>query len=145
MKSITIRIWQIAMAMIATISLISCEEIDDPDGLWDPMIWKTEVQTAKQDDAYIVGATGGTFTFSCSNYSKPWLENVEYAGEYYYPPREKKDFHTITLYWFKAEMKDNCLKVTFEPNIETRERLIKLTVTAGDIFYIFYFKQSANK
>ena len=147
-----LRLWQIAVAMTATIILASCgsDEHDDLVGDWDNMIWKTEVKATKQDGAYMVPATGGELTFSCKNYSDPWISTVRYARKYYYPiavdkEYDETDWYTISLDWFKADIKDNLLKVTFEPNQEATEKPILLTVTAGDIFYTFYFKQSANK
>ncbi len=147
-----LRLWQIAVAMTATIILASCgsDEHDDLVGDWDNMIWKTEAPVTMKNDTYIVPATGGELTFSCKNYSDPWISNVRYARKYYYPiavdkEYDETDWYTISLDWFKAEITGNLLKVTFEPNQEATERPIKLTVTAGDIFYTFYFKQSANK
>lgn len=147
MKKLKIR--QIIMAITAVITLTSCNS-DEYDGDWDDMIWKTEVKATEQDGTYLVPATGGELTFSCKNYSDPWISNVRYARKYYYPiavdkEYDETDWYTISLDWFKAEIKDNLLKVTFEPNQATTERPIKLTVTAGDIFYTFYFRQSANK
>ena len=147
-----LRLWQIAVAMTATIILASCgsDEHDDLVGDWDNMIWKTEVKATKQDGAYMVPATGGELTFSCKNYQHPWIADAEYAGEYYNPDVQDDEHHPInwkklTLDWFKAEITDNQLKVTFAPNQATSERPIKLTVTAGDIFYSFNFKQSTNE
>ena len=65
-------------------------------------------------------------------------------GEYFYPPREANDFHTITTDWFKAEMSGNKLKVVFKANETAENRTLQLTVTAGDIFYTFKFKQLAS-
>ena len=147
-----LRLWQIAVAMTATIILASCgsDEHDDLVGDWDNMIWKTEAPVTMKSDTYIVPATGGELTFSCKNYSDPWISNVRYARKYYYPiavdkEYDETDWYTISLDWFKAEITDNLLKVTFEPNQEATEKPILLTVTAGDIFYTFYFRQSANK
>lgn len=144
-----LRLWQIAVAMTAVITLTSCNS-DEYDGDWDDMIWKTEVKATEQDGTYLVAATGGEFTFSCKNYQHPWISEALYAGEYYNPDVQDDEHHTrdskkLTLDWFKAEITDNLLKVTFEPNQATTERPIKLTITAGDIFYTFYFRQSANK
>jgi len=144
-----LRLWQIAVAMTAVITLTSCNS-DGYDGDWDDMIWKTEVKATEQDGTYLVAATGGELTFSCKNYQHPWISEALYAGEYYNPDVQDDEHHTrdskkLTLDWFKAEITDNLLKVTFEPNQATTERPIKLTVTAGDIFYTFYFRQSANK
>lgn len=148
MKKLKIR--QIVVAMTATITLASCSDIVEPDGKWDDMIWKTEVKATEQDGTYLVAATGGELTFSCKNYQHPWISEALYAGEYYNPDVQDDEHHTInrqklSLDWFKAEITGNLLKVTFEPNQATTERPIKLTVTAGDIFYTFYFRQSANK
>lgn len=147
MKKLKIR--QIIMAMTAVITLTSCNS-DEYDGDWDNMIWKTEAPVTMKSDTYIVPATGGELTFSCKNYSDPWISNVRYARKYYYPiavdkEYDETDWYTISLDWFKAEITGNLLKVTFAPNQATTERPIKLYVTAGDIFYPFTFKQSANK
>ena len=137
------------MAMTAVITLTSCNS-DEYDGDWDDMIWKTEVKATEQDGTYLVAATGGELTFSCKNYQHPWISEALYAGEYYNPDVQDDEYHTInrqkiSLDWFKAEITGNLLKVTFAPNQATTERPIKLYVTAGDIFYPFTFKQSANK
>lgn len=144
-----LRLWQIAVAMTAVITLTSCNS-DEYDGDWDDMIWKTEVKATELDGTYLVAATGGELTFSCKNYQHPWISEVLYAGEYYNPDVQDDEHHTInrqklSLDWFKAEITGNLLKVTFAPNQATTERPIKLYVTAGDIFYPFTFKQSANK
>ena len=144
-----LRLWQIAVAMTAVITLTSCNS-DEYDGDWDDMIWKTEVKATELDGTYLVAATGGELTFSCKNYQHPWISEALYAGEYYNPDVQDDEHHTInrqklSLDWFKAEITGNLLKVTFAPNQATTERPIKLYVTAGDIFYPFTFKQSANK
>lgn len=144
-----LRLWQITVAMTAVITLTSCNS-DEYDGDWDDMIWKTGVKATEQDGTYLVAATGGELTFSCKNYQNPWISEALYAREYYNPDVQDDEHHTInrqklSLDWFKAEITGNLLKVTFAPNQATTERPIKLYVTAGDIFYSFTFKQSANK
>ena len=139
--------------MLAALSLTSCGDIIEPDGKCDPMVWKADVKTTKHNDAYSVPATGGELIFSYKNYSKPWISQANYAGEYYNPITKdyndtintQTDWQKLSLGWFKAEITDNQLKVTFDASQQTDERPIKLTVTAGDIFYTFYFKQSASK
>ena len=140
----TMKIWRIAFAMLAALSLASCSS-DDPDGKWNPMVWKAEVPVQITDGNYTVSATGGEFTFSCQNYSSPWIENAMSNGEYFYPLRESNDYQTITTDWFKAEISGNKLKVVFEANDTAEERPLQLTVTAGDIFHTFKFKQFANR
>jgi hypothetical protein len=85
-----------------------------------------------------------TFTFSCRNYSRPWIEQAASGDRYFLPDREKGDFHTITADWFRAEVVGNKLTVSFEPNKKPTEQSLSLTVTAGDIFYTFKFKQFAQ-
>lgn len=137
-------IYAISFVMLASYTFTSCI-IEEPDGKWDSMVWTVEEPVQKTGGAYTVSASGFVITFSCENYSSPWIENAEYGGEWYFPPREESNYHTIKTDWFNAELKGNKLKVTFEPNETTSERLLKLTVTAGDIFYTFHFKQLANR
>lgn len=134
----------IFFVVLATVTLASCS-IEEPDGKWDSMVWLADTPNQITDGVINVSANGCEMTFSCRNYSSPWIENAEFAGEYYYPPREGNNYHTVTTDWFYAEMKGNKLKVTFERNETTTERPIVLTVTAGDIFYTFKFKQFANR
>ncbi|MBR5688394.1 MAG: BACON domain-containing protein [Prevotella sp.] len=138
------KIWRNILVMtVAVLSFNSCS--DDPDGKWDPMVWKAEGPVQMTDGVYDVSANGTVLAFSCQNYSFPWVEHAESNGEYYYPPREANDYHTISADWFKAETNENKLKVVFEANETKKERPLQLTVTAGDIFYTFKFKQVANK
>ena len=140
----TTKIWRNILVMtVAILSFNACS--DDPDGKWDPMVWKAEVPVQTTDGVYTVSADGAELTFSCRNYSSPWIEYAASDGEYYYPPREANNYHIITKDWFKAETSGHTLKVIFEANETAKERPLQLTVTAGDIFYTFKFKQSANK
>ena len=144
----TMKILRIAFVMLVTSSLFSCcsDEPggDEPIGKWKPMVWKAEVPVQATDGVYNVSATGGEFIFSCQNYSLPWMGNAVSNGEYFSPPREENDYHTITADWFKAAINGNLLNVVFNANDTQEERPLQLTVTAGDIFYTFRFKQSAN-
>ena len=99
-----LRLWQITVAMTAAITLTSCDsdEHDDLVGDWDNMIWKTEAPVTMKSDTYIVPATGGELTFSCKNYSDPWISTVRYARKYYYPiavdkEYDETDWYTISL------------------------------------------------
>jgi hypothetical protein len=136
-------IYAIALMMLGAFSLAACSS-DAPEGKWDPMVWKADMPVQTTDGVYNVSETGGELTFSCRNYSYPWIEYATSNEEYYYPPREANDYHTIMADWFKAEISGNKLKVVFEDNDTKEERLLQLTVTAGDIFYTFRFKQFAN-
>ena len=133
----------ILVMTVAVISLASCD-IADPDGKWTPMDWEAEVPVQITDNVYNVSAAGTELTFSCQNYAYPWVAEVKLNGKYYFPPLELNDYRTITVDWFKAEISGNKLKVVFEANQTAEERPIQLTVTAGDCFYTFKFKQFAN-
>ena len=133
----------ILVMTVAVISLASCD-IADPDGLWDPMDWEAEGPVQITDNVYNVSAAGTELTFSCQNYAYPWIAEAMFNGKYYFPPLELDDYRTITIDWFKAEISGNKLKVVFKANETAEERPIQLTVTAGDCFYTFKFKQFAN-
>ena len=137
------KIWRLAFAMLAAFSLASCSS-DDPDGKWDSMVWEAAMPVQVTDGVYTVPANGTEFTFSCQNYQAPWIESAQSDGKYYYPPREANDYHTISADWFKVEISGNKLTVVFEANNTAAERPLQLTVTAGDIFYTFKFKQPAS-
>jgi hypothetical protein len=137
----TMKIWRIMLMMLAAFSLASCSKTD---GGWNAMEWEADVPVQITDGVYIFSETGTEFTFSCRNYSSPWIENAMSNGEYFYPPREANDFHTITTDWFQAEMSGSKLKVVFKANETAENRTLQLTVTAGDIFYTFKFKQLAS-
>ena len=108
------------------------------------MDWRAEVPVQITDGIYNVSAAGSEFTFACQNYSKPWIEEAFYNGKYYHPPYELNDYRTITGEWFKASISENMLKVVIDANETAEDRQIELTVTAGDCFYTFKFKQLAN-
>ncbi len=135
----TIKYFVNSVMMLAVLSLAICG-CSDPDGLWDPMEWKAEVPMQIKNRVVNVPETGAELIFSCRNYSSPWIEVAEYNGERYAP---NSGMYPALPDWFKAEMNGNKLTVLFEPNNTGEQRYIQLTVTAGDIFYTFKFKQSA--
>lgn len=140
----TMKSWRIILVMtVAILSLVSCDR-EDPVGKWDPMDWEAEGPVQITDNVYNVSAAGTELTFSCQNYAYPWIAEAMFNGKYYFPPLELNDYRTITVDWFKAEISGNKLKVVFEANQTAEERPIQLTVTAGDCFYTFKFKQFAN-
>lgn len=136
------KFWRILLVMtVAVISLASCDTAD-PDGKWSPMDWEAEGPVQITDGIYIVSAAGSEFTFACQNYSKPWIADALFNGKYYH--HELDDMRTITVDWFKASISGNKLNIVIDANETAEERQIELTVTAGDCFYTFKFKQLAN-
>jgi hypothetical protein len=108
------------------------------------MQWEKESSYPEDNDIYLVNAEGSVITFVCKNYDTPWIEEANVDGEYCFPNREEDDYHNLTTYGFKANVKGNRLIVTFEPNRSGAARHIILTVTAGDIFYTFKFTQQSE-
>ena len=138
----TMKIWRIAFAMLAAISLASCSS---EDGDWDPMVWKAEVPIQTTDKVYNVSGDGETITFSCLNYSKPWFAGAEVDGEPILPPlMDEIGYGLIYGENFRAEIHGNKLSIEFKPNKKAQATNTSITVTAGDIFYTFRFKQFAS-
>ena len=138
----TMKIWRIAFAMLAAISLASCSS---EDGDWDPMVWKAEVPVQTTDKVYNVSEDGETIIFSCLNYSKPWFSEAEVDGEPILPPyMDEIGYGLIYGENFRAEIHGNKLSIEFKPNKTAQTTNTSITVTAGDIFYTFRFKQFAS-
>jgi hypothetical protein len=144
--------WRIAFMMLAAFSLASCskedpvDEKEDPKekmyGAWDPMEWKADEPLQITDGVYNVSADKGTVSFTCSNYSSPWLSSAEVDGKNIHP--EKGHNRLIDSENFRAEMQENKLTVHFKANESAQERSFSITVTAGDIFYTFRFEQAVS-
>ena len=139
-KMKTMKIWRIAFAMLAALSLASCSS--DPE--WNNMVWHADVPVQITDDVYTVSHTGGEFTFSCRNYSGLWFSDAVEDGEQFYPPYiNNPEYPTLQGKHFAAEIHGNKLTISFKPNTDSSVRNTSITVTAGDIFYTFNFKQFA--
>ena len=122
----------------------------DDDGDWAPMRWKTSVVKEK-DGKIAVPTQGGSYVFICTNYNTPWMANlkeiIEGKETYYNIPYDDNpnSAYSITSPWLTAHWNANTLTVNVEPNETGKERKMEVTVTAGDIFDTFIFKQAANK
>lgn len=141
MEMKALKIWRIALTLLVAFSIVSCDK-ELPDGRWSPMKWVLEEPTQSDANNYSISATGGEFVFFCKNYSSPWLSNAMSNGVYFYP--YDNAHRMITTDWFKAEIDGNVLKVVFEANDTAEQRPLQLTVTAGDVFHGFTFKQLAE-
>ena len=122
----TMKIWRNIFMMLAAFSLASCSS-ESKDGDWDPMVWKAEVPVQTTDKVYNVSEDGETIIFSCLNYS---MDEIGYGLIY----GEN----------FRAEIHGNKLSIEFKPNKTAQTTNTSITVTAGDIFYTFRFKQFAS-
>ena len=140
----TMKIWRLVLATLAAFSLASCSS-ESKDGDWDPMVWKAEVPVQTTDKVYNVSEDGETIIFSCLNYSKPWFSEAEVDGEPILPPyMDEIGYGLIYGENFRAEIHGNKLSIEFKPNKTAQTTNTSITVTAGDIFYTFRFKQFAS-
>ena len=139
-------IWRPAFAMLVAFSLASCSS-ESLDGDWDPMKWdKTDYEVIKEDGTkyYNVPQEGQTFTFTCKNY-RPWIDGVKVTigdkSDYVHPD----DVHSLDYESMHVKVEDRNVTVSFEPNQAGEQtHCYDLTVTAGDIFDTFSFKQSSS-
>ena len=138
----TMKFLRLTLILLAVLSLASCSK-EARDGDWAPMIWGPEVPVQKTDGVYLVPETGAEFTFSCRNYSGPWMSSASSRDERY--THDANDYHTISADWFKAETSGNKLRVIFKANETDEERPLQLVVTVGDIFFTFRFRQFAHQ
>ena len=129
----------IVFAFISIVAILGCSSTD-LDGDWEPMKWQPEGKIVSNDGVYSIEAQGTTITFLCSNYKSPWMSDAISNGTYFLPEHEENDNKNIRGDWFSATLTGNRLTLIFTENLST-ERSMQLTVTAGDIFYTFYFKQ----
>ena len=130
-------------ALMVLFVLAACDFVEKV-GDWDPMVWTVDNSDEKTDIIHEIPAEGGTISFTCKNYSSPWIVIAADEEKQYFPPRENDNYRIIVTDWFKADMVGNKLQVTFKANTTEKERPLRLAVTAGDIFYTFGFKQNAK-
>lgn len=136
------------LLMAVMTCLVSCKG-DEPVGKWDKMKWKLPDGLTREKSAYIVPASGGTFTFTCKNYGAPWLSSITDGTEYLYPvflqdgaEETEPDFHSFKCEWFEVKCVEADVNITFAPlDSSTESRQMSVTVTAGDIFDTFTFIQ----
>ena len=138
------------LATAATLS--SCTS---KDGDWDSMIWKTEVKSMKKDGVkyVLVPQTGGTYEYTCRNYKSFWPEVViestemptgnpwQFEDLYDIYQRKDDNFYNISSPSTEVSVKDAKLTITVKPNDTGKTRYIMVTVSAGDIFDKFIYRQ----
>ncbi len=148
------------ICLVFALLLLSACEFSRLDGDWDEMEWKkTSYQTIKDDYYgfssmyYHVPAEGGTYVFHCKNYKGIWLNDCEFVqdGEssHSYDDREYyadgiTDYNHYENKWCSVAAEGDSLKVVFQPN-EEGVRKAMVTVTAGDIFDLFRFRQEGSQ
>lgn len=141
-----------AALMSAAATLSSCSR---EDGDWDPMEWRTGVRNVKEDGMrlVVVPQTGGTYEYTCRNYKSFWLEYViettekptgnlwQFNGLYNTYRHEDTNPLHISSPATEVNANDNKLSISVKPNDTGKTRYIMVTVTAGDIFDQFIYRQ----
>ena len=126
--------WSIFLVLAAAFSFFSCD-IDDPDGLWDPI--KMDKSTV------LINDKGGQDTIRLKNYSLWWLSDVKVrvndTTEHRQPEyiNDESAFNTIDGDWYNIQIpQDNkkLLVVKCDENINHDYRELIITVTVGDAF-----------
>ena len=135
---------KILLGALMVLTVLAACDFVEKDGDWDPMVWTVDNSDEKTDIVHEIPAEGGTISFTCKNYSSPWIVIAADEEKQYFPPRENDNYRIIVTDWFKVDMEGNKLQVTCKANTTEKERPLRLAVTAGDIFYTFGFKQNAK-
>lgn len=140
---------------LSMLSLFSCNKIEE-NMEWEPMKWEKTNYSQTEDNGreyYVVSPEGETLKFKCTNYKGMWISHIIQEGEMYlYPnsnmtPEERQN--VVKLGSFSSDVCDvtidnGLVEITFKPN-SNESRKVEMRVTAGDIFYSFYFIQDASQ
>ena len=140
MRKITFYSISVLLICILGTIAVSCRH----QGEWNKMVWKVDNGQKANNQTYSLSAEGDIITFTCINYSSPWICDALSGYERYYPDIENNDIFNLSTDWFKAQIVGNVLRVSLEPNTTEQERTLELTVSAGDTFHTFKFKQKAE-
>lgn len=143
MKTLMTLIIVSASVLASSLTLVSCSK---DDGDWDPMRWKTEVKTVKDEGTRFVQvpAEGGTYVYMCKNYKGFWLSDIteEQNGiKKVYNQEYSTDRYNCSSPAANVSIAGNTLTVTIKPNTTKETRYVAVEVTAGDIFDTFKYKQ----
>ena len=127
----------VTIAFFFMVGLTACS---NEDGDWDPMDWKNDVKMEKKH-SISVPMEGGTYQFSCKNYSFWFYALQEYGANV---ELEYDDVHHIHGEWVTADVENDVLTVTISPNDTGKQRAAVVGVTAGDVFDSFTFNQGCQ-
>ena len=130
----------LATTLLSSIALSSCSK---DDGDWDPMKWRTEVKTVKDNGTRLVQvpSKGGTYVYKCRNYNGFWLSDIKETEDGSTKVHYNTDRHYFSSPVTDVNITGNTLTVTIKPNETKKTRYVEVTVTAGDIFDTFKYKQ----
>lgn len=130
--------------LLTTLTLFCFVSCSDEDGNWDSMKWSSEVRTSK-DGTVDVPQSGSTYTYTCKNYNGFWLtrtnEKINGEEKQFYANEDSNTWNSVSGVWSTAKVENNVLTVTISSNDTGTSRELIVSVTAGDIFDGFTFKQ----
>ena len=138
--------------LLMAVSLTSCD-FDKKDGDWDPMKWaRTDYRETVVDriSYYDVPASGGTFTFRCTNYNSFWLAGTsvkDEKGKTEHLYHEEGDYKNITNSLISERVEGDKLTVRLgneEKNYvitQARKERGYLTFQIGDGKYRYYIRK----
>lgn len=132
---------KLSLLLLCAVFLILVGCGDEPDGKWAKMKWKVPSDLTKTEGIFMVPASGGTFVFTCKNY-KPWICGIIDNNGLDYPI-DITDVHNCEGAWFAVNCNQNDVTFSFDPlSAEEDSRGLQVTLTAGDIFDYFTFRQA---
>lgn len=133
----------VLMLCAVTLCLTACTS-ESKVGEWDPMKWKVVTPMANaKDGVYNVPSSGSTFSVVCRNYAGFWFSDIQVDGKYI--EWDGKDIYQLDCEQFSAQIQGNKLTLDFKANESAQKRNITISVTAGDVFDTFCFKQLAQQ
>lgn len=106
------------------------------DGDWDPMEWDNRLDNTE------VAAKGGSYSTTCKNYPSFWIGDIMENGQYVEITDPK--LQTADGGWYVVSINGKKATFVFHANDSGTERTASVTLTAGDTFYTFRFKQKAQ-
>ena len=129
------------LMILVILGMASCG--DEPDGKWEKMKWTNVDNLMNVNGVYYLPEGGGSCSFLCRNYDRPWISTIVVDGvEQQLENENRTEFHGE---WFTVKFEGNNLIITANALPESVEsRIFKLEVTAGDIFDTLVFGQKKN-
>lgn len=127
-----------------SLSTISCDKKDEPDGSWSAMKWNVDningkVKYQEESNALMeVTVSGeGSFDLICKNYSHFWISDVNY-------PMNSESYLEYEYEWLKITIADDIAFCEFSDVADDFHKELLISFTAGDIFYTVSFNREED-
>lgn len=139
-----------ATVSLAAVGLTGCQHKENDligSVIWAPMEWETDV--TMKGHTVTVPPQGGTYKFTCTNYTEFWLSDVE--ERIFDTDRNRitvtssrpneDDCRNIKGEWVEVTVLGNVMTVAVAANETGESRSATVVPTGGDIFSHFDFNQ----